>query len=93
MQKSYVRDGVSQAIEGAVLTESDISINTSLGTSNDLIPSQNAVKEYVDTNAGGVPTSRTLTINGDTKDLSANRSWTVAAGESVNEIMAYIAAY
>jgi hypothetical protein len=26
-----------------------------------------------------VPTSRTITINGDTKDLSANRSWTVSA--------------
>lgn len=27
-----------------------------------------------------VPTSRTITINGDTKDLSADRSWTVGAG-------------
>lgn len=29
---------------------------------------------------GGVPTTRTLTINGTTLDLSANRSWTIAAG-------------
>ena len=29
-----------------------------------------------------VPTSRTLTINGVTYDLSANRSWTIAAGVS-----------
>jgi len=30
--------------------------------------------------AGYVPTSRTLTINGETYDLSANRSWTIAGG-------------
>ena len=30
--------------------------------------------------SGYVPTSRTLTINGVTYDLSANRSWTIAAG-------------
>ena len=29
---------------------------------------------------GYVPTSRTLTINGTTYDLSADRSWTIAAG-------------
>ena len=29
---------------------------------------------------GGVPTSRTLTINGTTYDLSADRSWTISAG-------------
>ena len=31
---------------------------------------------------GGVPTSRTLTINGTAYDLSANRSWTIAPGTS-----------
>lgn len=30
-----------------------------------------------------VPSTRTLTINGQTYDLSANRSWTIAAGGSV----------
>jgi hypothetical protein len=29
---------------------------------------------------GGVPTSRTLTINGTAYDLSANRSWTISTG-------------
>lgn len=29
---------------------------------------------------GGVPTSRTLTINGTTFDLSADRSWTISGG-------------
>lgn len=33
------------------------------------------------TSAGGVPTSRTLTINGTSYDLSANRSWTVSTGD------------
>jgi len=32
--------------------------------------------------AGYVPTSRTLTINGTTYDLSADRSWTISAGIS-----------
>jgi len=32
--------------------------------------------------SGYVPTTRTLTINGTTFDLSANRSWTIAAGVS-----------
>jgi hypothetical protein len=32
----------------------------------------------------GVPTSRTLTINGTTYDLSANRSWTVSGGGGSN---------
>jgi hypothetical protein len=31
---------------------------------------------------GAVPTSRTLTINGVTYDLTANRSWTISAGVS-----------
>jgi hypothetical protein len=31
---------------------------------------------------GGVPTSRTLTINGTAYDLSANRTWTISAGVS-----------
>jgi hypothetical protein len=33
-----------------------------------------------------VPTTRTLTINGTTYDLSANRSWTIAAGGSVSSV-------
>lgn len=31
-----------------------------------------------------VPPTRTITINGDTKDLSADRSWTVGTGLSIN---------
>lgn len=39
-----------------------------------------ALKVSLAGGGGGVPTSRTLTINGVTYDLSADRSWTVAAG-------------
>ena len=40
---------------------------------------------------GGVPTSRTITINGTALDLSANRSWTVGTigGSIANEQVAY----
>jgi hypothetical protein len=37
--------------------------------------------------AGYVPTSRTLTINGTTYDLTADRSWTItASGKSINTV-------
>lgn len=38
------------------------------------------IPQYTLAGLGGVPTSRTLTINGETYDLSDNRSWTIAAG-------------
>ena len=40
------------------------------------------IPNYTLAGLGGVPTTRTLTINGVTYDLSANRSWTIAAGLS-----------
>ena len=40
------------------------------------------VPEYTLGGLGGVPTSRTLTINGTTYDLSADRAWTITAGVS-----------
>ena len=36
------------------------------------------VPEYTLTGLGGVPTTRTLTINGSTQDLSANRTFTIS---------------
>jgi hypothetical protein len=39
-----------------------------------------ALKVSLAGGGGGVPTTRTLTINGVSYDLSADRSWTVAAG-------------
>jgi hypothetical protein len=38
------------------------------------------IPQYTLAGLGGVPTSRTLSINGETYDLSENRSWTIAAG-------------
>jgi len=45
------------AIWKKILTEEAIATSTSLGTSNDLVPSQGAVKSYVDTEIGGVSTT------------------------------------
>lgn len=41
------------------------------------------VPEYTLSGLGGVPTTRTLTINGTALDLSANRSWSVGTVTSV----------
>lgn len=55
---------------------------TLTNNSNLLVPSQNAVKTYADTK---VPKIRSLTINGTTYDLTADRSWTItASGKSIN---------
>jgi len=46
--------------------------------SSTLVGSTLNIPTYTLTGLGGVPTSRTLTINGTTYDLSANRSWTIS---------------
>jgi len=59
-------------------TDPTLSLNSDI-----VVPSQSAVKTYVDTGLSTkVPTTRTLTINGTSFDLSADRSWTIAAGGS-----------
>lgn len=40
------------------------------------------IPNYTLSGLGGVPTTRTLTINGTSFDLSADRSWTISAGVS-----------
>jgi hypothetical protein len=60
MKTGYLRNDEPLPILGKGLTESDISTNTNLGTSDEKIPSQNAVKEYVDDNAGGVSVNVTM---------------------------------
>ena len=49
-----------------VLTEAEIATSTSLGTSNTVVPSQNAVKSYVDNNSSNV------TIDASLSSSSAN---------------------
>jgi len=54
-------------------TDGTLSLNSDI-----VVPSQKAVKTYVDTGLSTkVPTTRTLTINGTAQDLSADISWTV----------------
>jgi hypothetical protein len=50
------------------------------GTYTYTLPSATGTLALVGDLSGYVPTSRTLTINGTTYDLSANRSWTIPAG-------------
>lgn len=53
MENSYIRDGVSLPIKGKILTASDTSTDTDLGTSETALPVQNAVKQYVDAHGSG----------------------------------------
>ena len=55
---------------------------TTTGSSGAATLSSNTlnIPNYTLSGLGGVPTSRTLTINGTAYDLSADRSWTVSAG-------------
>jgi len=45
------------------------------------------IPTYTITGLGGVPASRTITINGTTFDLSADRSWTITAGSVTSVAM------
>jgi uncharacterized protein YbaP (TraB family) len=60
----------------------DAIILTTTGTSGAATFASNTlnIPVYSPDLSGYVPTSRTLTINGTTYDLSANRSWTIPAG-------------
>jgi hypothetical protein len=63
-------------------TDPTLSLNSDI-----VVPSQSAVKTYVDTGLSTkVPISRILTINGIAFDLSADRSWTVATSSDLPEI-------
>lgn len=48
-----------------------------------LVGSTLNVPNYTLSGLGGVPTSRTLTINGVTQDLSANRTFTISTGITI----------
>jgi hypothetical protein len=58
---------------------------TTTGSSGDatLVGATLNIPNYTLAGLGGVPTSRTLTINGTTFDLSANRTWSVGTVTSV----------
>jgi hypothetical protein len=71
---SYVQYNIAQAVTAGYgleeLTPNVISVDT-------------AVIATVASLAGYVPTTRNLTINGVTYDLSADRTWTISAGSSL----------
>jgi len=86
---------VSGVITAAVANtdyQSPITLTTS-GSSGAATFSSNTlnVPNYTLSGLGGVPSSRTLTINGTTYDLSADRSWTVGTmgGSGVSGRVAY----
>ena len=55
------------------------------GTITGNILNQTDLINYI-TNSGGVPATRTLTINGVSYDLSADRTWTIPAGGTVTDV-------
>ena len=55
------------------------------GTITGDILNQTDLINYI-TNSGGVPATRTLTINGVSYDLSADRTWTIPAGGTVTDV-------
>lgn len=79
----------SHAHTGATISGIDISSDTNLTGDSEIVLTGDALSIAStitrDTELSGyVPTSRELTINGTTYDLSANRSWTVSGGGTGN---------
>lgn len=63
-----------------VLTEEAIATGTSLGTSNALVPSQNAVKTYVDANTSNITVDTSIT-NGGTNPVDSDAIFDALAGK------------
>ena len=105
----YIKHGISGSSSGYTTlgaSASGLNINLASGTSNNSLnfASTSASNTYTLPNATGtialttdlssyVPTSRTLTINGTTYDLSADRSWTITAGVSGSGTTNYISKF
>ena len=49
------------------------------------------IPNYTLAGLGGVPTTRTLTINGTSYDLSANRSWTISTASALDDLTDVVA--
>ena len=69
-----------------------VPIDTDINLTNNsdiLVASQKATKTYIDNKSNNqVPITRTITINGETHDLSANQTFTVTSGLSQQQILA-----
>jgi len=89
LQSSSTTNGYLSSVNWNTFNQkqSAISLTTdgSSGASTFLFNTLN-IPEYTLSGLGGVPSSRTLTINGVTHDLSANRSWIISGG--INSVTA-----
>jgi hypothetical protein len=80
-----VNGAITQSVTSALLkTNASGTLVAAVAGTDYVIPS--ALSAYV-------PTSRTLSINGETYDLSANRSWTITAGISGSGAAGRVAYY
>ena len=72
-------------LQAALDAKQDDIILSTTGSSGaaTLIGSTLNIPNYTISGLGGVPTSRTLTINGTSYDLSADRSWTISTGITI----------
>jgi len=78
----YRWDGTTNNIYGSLTISS---IAAAAVTTDKILVSDSGVIKYrtaaqILSEIGAVPTTRTITINGTTLDLSADRSWTIASG-------------
>lgn len=71
-------------INGTLRVSGQLTLGSTItnGTYTYTLPSATGTLALASSLSSYVPTSRTLTINGTTFDLSADRSWTIAAGVS-----------
>lgn len=76
---------ISTATQNALDAKQDDITLTTTGDNgaSTLVGSTLNVPNYTLSGLGGVPTSRTLTINGVTQDLSANRTFTISTGITI----------
>jgi hypothetical protein len=85
-----LREILTPIIPSGTAAWGSIATGTGVGSQADLVSYLNA--NYIDPAelaaalSNYVPTSRTLTINGVTYDLSANRSWTISGGGAVDSV-------
>ena len=81
---SYVK-GVTSAIQTQLDNKQSVITLTTTGSSGSSTFVSNTlnVPTYTLTGLGGVPTTRQITINGVSQDLSADRSWTVGGVSSI----------
>jgi len=85
LTSGYVIPTTSSATNWDTAYTNRITSLTTTGSSGASTLSSNTlnIPNYTLSGLGGVPTSRQLTINGTTYDLSADRSWTISAGISL----------